>query len=166
MNCLQTRKNFPAFWQNTIAPSQRLDFLDHLARCPACDRSFRLFALTAPVLYGDYLPRWRDRMQSLVEATPPSQFSTRYRMNRWWAAGLAATMGAAAALALYLVQPPRVTLEDAFQDVITDSDPNLQRASFNAPDNLFGFQDSDSATAPDFDQQQPVTQGSQDDFGG
>jgi hypothetical protein len=164
MNCLETRKSFPSFWQNALDGSQRLEFLDHLAGCANCDHAFRLFALTAPVLYGDYGARSRLQPQSAVTPRISSQFSARYAMNRWWAAGLALSMGAAAAIALYLAQPPQVTLADAFQDAVVDSDPNIQRASFSASDNPFGFQDTDSPMAPDLNQLSS-NQRSQDDFG-
>ncbi len=166
MNCLEARKAFVSFWQMMLDLPQRADFLDHLAGCSACDHSFRVFALTAPVLHSEYAPRPRQLLeQTGSKGNRPAQFLSRYGVNRWWAVGLAATMGAAAALALYISQPPRVTLEDAFQDEMVESNPDVQLATFNSSDNLFGLDDSDSGMAAGFNQTQP-SQGSQDDFGG
>ncbi len=166
MNCLEARKAFVSFWHMTLDLSQRADFVNHLAGCMACNHSFRVFALTAPVLHSEYAPRPRQLLeQTGIKGNRPAQLLSRYGANRWWATGLAATMGAAAALALYISQPPRVTLEDAFQDGMVESNPDVQLATFDPSDSLFGPDDSGSGMAGGFNQTQS-SQGSQDDFGG
>lgn len=56
MNCFEARKEFPAFWRRTLAPIERARLTDHLAGCPQCDRSFRTFALSAPLLHSEGVP--------------------------------------------------------------------------------------------------------------
>src|SRR5208337_53767 len=53
MNCLETRQQFGGFWRKSLGPDDRRAFLAHLAGCRACDHAFRIFVLTAPLLYGD-----------------------------------------------------------------------------------------------------------------
>jgi hypothetical protein len=51
MNCFEARSEFVNFWQRALHAERRGDFLTHLKSCPRCDRAFRAFALTAPMLY-------------------------------------------------------------------------------------------------------------------
>jgi hypothetical protein len=53
MNCFEARQEFPALWRKTATAERRADLLAHLKGCDKCDHAFRIFALTAPVLYGD-----------------------------------------------------------------------------------------------------------------
>jgi hypothetical protein len=53
MNCFEARKEFPSFWRRMMTPEERTAFLAHVGRCARCDRAFRVFALTAPVLHGE-----------------------------------------------------------------------------------------------------------------
>jgi hypothetical protein len=53
VNCFQTRKEFPNFWRRRLEPAQSDALAGHLERCGLCDQAYRLFALTAPVLYSD-----------------------------------------------------------------------------------------------------------------
>lgn len=56
MNCFEARKEFPAFWRRTLTPTERSRLTAHLAGCPQCDRSFRTFALCAPLLHSEGPP--------------------------------------------------------------------------------------------------------------
>jgi hypothetical protein len=53
MNCLEARKEFPAFWRRTMPLVARANLIEHLRDCADCDRSFRSFALTAPVVHSE-----------------------------------------------------------------------------------------------------------------
>jgi hypothetical protein len=52
MNCFEVRQDFVGFWQRTLDDQRRRELLDHLKGCSKCDRSFRGFALTAPMLHS------------------------------------------------------------------------------------------------------------------
>ena len=52
MNCFETRKEFVSFWLGALDGERRQMLLSHLKGCPKCDRAFRAFALTAPMLHA------------------------------------------------------------------------------------------------------------------
>lgn len=52
MNCFEARQNFVGFWQSTVDGECRRELLAHLKGCSKCDRAFRAFALTAPMLHS------------------------------------------------------------------------------------------------------------------
>jgi hypothetical protein len=52
MNCFEARQDFVGFWQGALGDEHRQNLLAHLKGCPKCDRGFRAFALTAPMLHG------------------------------------------------------------------------------------------------------------------
>jgi hypothetical protein len=56
MSCIETRNEFAALWRKTATGERRTELLAHLAGCAKCDRAFRVFALTAPVLHSDAEP--------------------------------------------------------------------------------------------------------------
>lgn len=56
MNCFEARKEFVSFWRRTLDATRRADFLNHLEQCERCDHSFRLFAISAPVIHSARLP--------------------------------------------------------------------------------------------------------------
>ncbi|HVB80965.1 MAG TPA: hypothetical protein VNE82_13590 [Candidatus Binataceae bacterium] len=51
MNCFETRQDFVGFWQSALDGERRRELLAHLKGCLKCDRAFRAFALTAPMLH-------------------------------------------------------------------------------------------------------------------
>ena len=53
MNCFQARREFPNFWRQQLEPATADELAGHLGCCGLCDRAYRLFALTAPVLHSD-----------------------------------------------------------------------------------------------------------------
>jgi hypothetical protein len=52
MSCFEARQDFVGFWQGALGDERRRSLLAHLKGCPKCDRAFRAFALTAPMLHG------------------------------------------------------------------------------------------------------------------
>jgi hypothetical protein len=51
MNCFEARQDFVSFWQSALDGERRRELLAHLKGCAKCDRAFRAFALTAPMLH-------------------------------------------------------------------------------------------------------------------
>lgn len=51
MNCFEARQEFVSFWRGAIGSERRGVLLAHLKGCSKCDRAFRAFALTAPMLH-------------------------------------------------------------------------------------------------------------------
>jgi hypothetical protein len=51
MNCFEARQDFVGFWQSVLDGERRRELLTHLKGCAKCDRAFRAFALTAPMLH-------------------------------------------------------------------------------------------------------------------
>ena len=159
MNCFEARKEFPSFWRRMLTPEERTAFLAHVGRCARCDRAFRVFALTAPVLHGDSESREPMRVAQASGAThEPSPYGRREpaitsrrgaavaaavpRASRMvWAAALAA----AALFAIYVAAAtPGQTLEDA----ITGEDPVSDLSTTNPESSVFGdvLLDQDSLT--------------------
>jgi hypothetical protein len=71
MNCFEARQDFVGFWRSALDGERRLELLGHLKGCAKCDRAFRAFALTAPMLHArdaaaDEAVAERDR----ISATP------------------------------------------------------------------------------------------------
>jgi hypothetical protein len=52
MNCFEARQYFVGFWQGALDVERRRELLGHLKGCAKCDRAFRAFALTAPMLHA------------------------------------------------------------------------------------------------------------------
>lgn len=118
MNCLEARNRFVSFWRKTLDGQRREQFVDHLRECTGCDHSFRVFALTAPVLYTESreLPdlatsarRWQR-----AAASRPAQGSKPTPLRFSLRPALAASLLiAAAGLAAYLaVHEPQTSLEE------------------------------------------------------
>lgn len=51
MNCFEARPRFVDLWRGTLDAESRAALLAHLKECAKCDRAFRAFALTAPMLH-------------------------------------------------------------------------------------------------------------------
>ena len=103
MNCLEARREFPGFWRRSLAEEQRGALLAHLLGCDSCDHSFRVFALTAPVLHGAPPSPRVQRLAVAPNLPAPSAANPLVWVNaerrRMFAAAF--VMGAAAAIALY-----------------------------------------------------------------
>ncbi|HJU11715.1 MAG TPA: hypothetical protein VJ728_12600 [Candidatus Binataceae bacterium] len=153
MNCFEARNQFVAFWQKSLEGESRTQLLLHLRGCAACDRAFRIFALTAPVLYSASEPEWKSEpvQPAKVSALRPYESSVRpagpqlpvRKLNRILPA---VAMAAAAAIALYFTAPPRMTFEDA----IAAENQNIATVSYPAADSFFGQElMAQGSTVPD-----------------
>jgi hypothetical protein len=142
MNCFEAKNDFIALWQKKLGHQRRSQLLAHLHGCATCDRSFRIFALTAPVLYSAAEPDWAadtkhssgpdmDEFNLVSRPAKTRDWPSVRRLNRMLAAFV---MAAAAAIALYFTTPQHTTFEDA----IAADNSNAEVASYRATDNLFG----------------------------
>lgn len=139
MNCLEIRKSFAPFWAKEMTDQQRREFTGHLSDCIACDRAFRLFALTAPLLHGSagLQARWRteERAEGAMQLARGRQ-----QARRWAVAAAAFAISAAAAVAVYIARPPAPTLEDAIlQNAGSKSDSGVHLTNYDS--DLFTSQD-------------------------
>jgi hypothetical protein len=156
MNCFETRKEFISFWRRTMPAHERVQFSAHLRECARCDRSFRVFALTAPALHSEtapeedaasYIappPRRPAAIGRAVRRDPPVEFP-------WRAMTALLAMAAAAAVAVYVATPARVTFEDA----IAVENPAIEPVSYTVADNVFGQE----VFGQDLNLQEPVYNG-------
>ena len=144
MNCFGARQGFVSFWQRTMPADQRAGFVAHLQSCQRCDRSFRIFALTAPVLHASGDPMvttsraisTRPKVLGTVRAT---RTATGARKRVLWAAGGVGAV-AAAIMAAYVASARPSTAYALEQSIIGD-DSGLELTSFTSGGELFG-QDS------------------------
>lgn len=65
MTCLEARREFPAFWRRAMPSASRARLVAHLHGCAECDRAFRAFALSAPVLHSELVE------EAMPQASPP-----------------------------------------------------------------------------------------------
>jgi hypothetical protein len=155
MNCFEARSDFVGFWQKTLAGERRTQLLTHLSRCASCDRSFRAFALSAPVLYSATEPEWISESagsngldaHGFERSSAPPITQQRGPLARMLDGVLPAfVMAAAAAIALYFAVPPHMTFEDA----ISSDNSNAEVATYPSTDSLFGQElTAQGTTAPD-----------------
>jgi hypothetical protein len=154
MNCFEARSDFIAFWQNTLADEHRAGLLAHLRRCTTCEHSFRIFALTAPILYSATAPPWNVEPSRPIVWYPGGFELSRVAstVERRAIAGTLKiampvfAMAAAAAIALYFSVPPQTTFEDA----IAADKSNVELASYPSADSLLGQELMvQSSTGPD-----------------
>jgi hypothetical protein len=154
MNCFEARNDFVAFWQKTLADHHRAQLLAHLRGCATCDRSFRTFALTAPVLYSATEPDWSSGPPRPIDldagrfdlSTAPAIGEDQPIVRTLDRVLPAFVMAAAAAIALYFAAPPRMTFEDA----IAADNSNAEIASYPSTDSVFGQElVAQDTTAPD-----------------
>jgi len=175
MNCFEIRQAFVPFWQRTMPSDQRAAFNTHLQSCERCDRSFRVFALTAPVLHSDGAPMVGTTGAPTVGAARtrvtvlrrPSVRARRDRnshgfaMRSWWALGAAGAV-AAAVLAVY-VMAARPSSAYVLEQTITGDDPSVELTSFTTGEMLGPDSTAQDSNHPIL-QETPVS--AQDDFAG
>jgi len=151
-----------------MTSEERAAFLAHVGQCSRCDRAFRVFALTAPVLHGDSGPGtphpaaqpsvvtdevslsgWHDTaVTSRRGATVTGSAVSPFALRRVWAA---AAMAAAAVFAVYVAT---AAPGQTFEDVIAGEDSAADLSTV-APDNgVLG----DAALDQDTSTQDPFTQ--------
>ncbi len=122
MNCFEARKEFVSFWRRTLEPARRSDFSDHLAVCERCDRSFRLFALSAPVIHSAREPEaqvraWPAPARPRIAPAPrPARIRRKPVVTRpWRAMTAAAAMLMVGGISAWSVQRmPRRDFPDTF----------------------------------------------------
>ena len=166
MNCFEARKAFPSFWRRMLTPEERTAFLAHVGRCARCDRAFRVFALTAPVLHGDSASREpmgvAQPSVATHESSPfarrePSVTSRRGATVTPVVPRASRTVWAAAALAaaaLFVLYIAAATPGQTFEDAITGEDAVGDLSTATPESAVFGdaVLDQDSLT------QDPLTQ--------
>lgn len=127
MNCFEARNSFASFWRKALDSESRETLLVHLKQCAGCDRAFRVFALTAPLLYSTAVPaqrataaEWREPSRvagpSRRRVYTPGGANSRHDSGRprWRALAAMLAMIAAAGFAAYLsAAEPRETLDEA-----------------------------------------------------
>jgi predicted anti-sigma-YlaC factor YlaD len=119
MNCFEARHDFAALWRRELSDQRRAALSEHLVRCAKCDRAFRAFALTAPVLHSAAEPAARPREARAPHADSARRFAIAARPReregtRWSAMCAAMTLFVAASLAAWLsVTTPVESLGDA-----------------------------------------------------
>lgn len=118
INCFEARQEFVAFWRRELPSERRIEFTNHLANCTKCDRAFRNFAISAPVLHSASEPPGRQATErpAVREAharRPSSVARGHYERRRGFAMSAAAMMLVAASLAAYFsVKAPVASLSD------------------------------------------------------
>jgi hypothetical protein len=136
MNCFEARKEFASFWRRMLTPEERTAFLAHVGRCARCDRAFRVFALTAPVLHGDSASSEPIGVaQASVATHESSPFAPREPVPAFRRGAPAVTpvvprasrtvwaAAALAAAAVFAVYVAAATPGQTFEDAITGEDP-------------------------------------------
>jgi len=123
MNCFEARQEFSALWRKTASAERRAELLAHLKGCEKCDHAFRVFALTAPVLYGE-MDRYASRAarparREFSLADRPRRFASvsrevSPRPTRWLSMAAAAAIFVCASSAAYLsTRVPNQSLAEA-----------------------------------------------------
>jgi hypothetical protein len=116
MNCFEARQDFAPFWRDALDDARRAELSAHLKDCAKCERAFRTFALTAPVLHSEAEPA--SRRTAVRVGAPAHRLGVAVRAGtqprRWMAMCAMVTLFVSAGLAAYLsVTAPLETLTDA-----------------------------------------------------
>jgi len=72
MNCFEARQDFVGFWQSALEGERRRELLAHLKGCLKCDRAFRAFALTAPMLHSGGVAKTEPSIGAAAHDAPQS----------------------------------------------------------------------------------------------
>lgn len=73
MNCFEARQDFVGFWQQALEGERRRELLAHLKGCSKCDRAFRAFALTAPMLHSGGAAAARPSINAALHDLPQTK---------------------------------------------------------------------------------------------
>ena len=161
MNCFEARQGFAGFWQGALGDERRRSLLAHLKGCLKCDRAFRAFALTAPMLHGGSVAAAagaasgsgavevaRLELPGNIAATPRAdagraaeilrrasvyRLADRRPMRQWRDAAAGFSAMAAAALLLYF---SLATPSQSFDDFMAPSDSISETAAQSDTDFL------------------------------
>jgi hypothetical protein len=83
MNCFEARPRFVDLWRGTLDAEGRAALLAHLKRCAKCDRAFRTFALTAPMLHprGTAADSHERAAEAMVTTDAPAESAHVVRLS-------------------------------------------------------------------------------------
>jgi anti-sigma factor RsiW len=140
MNCFDTRKEFVAFWRRTLEPQGRAAFTAHLDGCAKCDRSFRTFALSAPVLHGDREPEGRRQAPAAWVPSRPAGIRTpvmkpHHGGYQWLNVAAAAAVLVVSGVAAWTAATP--AKQDVMEAIAGDN-PSIEQVSYTPDASLFG----------------------------
>lgn len=142
MNCFEARKEFRSFWRRVLAPDERAAFTAHLSGCAKCDRSFRVFALSAPVLHSDRepeaarqpLPFARPQLLRPASASRAASARRGWRQS-WTVAAAAALLLAGSGMTAWSVAP---TSNQNVMEAIAGDDPGVEPVSYITDGSFLG----------------------------
>jgi hypothetical protein len=143
MNCLEARQEFKAFWRRKLPLDTRAELLEHLRQCRKCDRSFRVYALSAPVLHSDgegdniASPTRAIRLHSVARSPARALRHPPQRDVKPLRGVLGATIGlvAAVAVTIYVAQGPAP--QEVLEEAMTSENPSIELASYASSGELF-----------------------------
>jgi predicted anti-sigma-YlaC factor YlaD len=142
MNCFEARKEFGSFWRRTLERETRASFVSHLGECSKCDRSFRTFALSAPVLHSEREPDPQIPSVGAVRATVRPLSARREPMRSggtpgWRRAAAAAMLVVIGGVAAWSAALPLRQNVDVMEAIAGD-DPSIEPVSYTPDTSLFG----------------------------
>ncbi|MGH7985978.1 MAG: hypothetical protein ACREQX_06800 [Candidatus Binataceae bacterium] len=108
MNCFEAQKEFARFWRRDLPFVDAQAFTAHLRQCARCDRAFRVFALSAPVLQSENEP-WmsvENRSASRPARLPREENRPRDGTRAFAAIGTVLALAAAVMLFVYTTEVP------------------------------------------------------------
>jgi anti-sigma factor RsiW len=123
MNCFEARQEFFAFWRSVSPPERRAALVEHLGQCGKCDRAFRRFALSAPVLHADAPPEQSGSVLARAAYRRPRVGADSGSTRRWLPMCAALALFAVSGFAAYFsVMTPvdQLTEDLASGDVIAE----------------------------------------------
>jgi putative zinc finger protein len=152
MNCFEARKEFAAFWRRTMPSAERAQLVEHLKTCAQCDRSFRVFALSAPVVHSENQPEAAaSAARPAFNMVRPRRFASiraesfaRQTPRRPWQVAAAVALLVIGGLTAW--SSTRWPVQDFAQSVAADS-ADVEAASYSS---------DNSATAIDAAAQEPA----------
>jgi len=141
MNCFDARKEFRSFWRRTLSPDDRAAFAGHLRGCAQCDRSFRVFALSAPALHSDREPEAARQPSTLARAQSQRQPANGGavglhggRSQGWAVAAAAAILLVVSGVAAWSAAP--ASSQDVMEAIAGD-DANVEAVSYTTDGSFF-----------------------------
>jgi hypothetical protein len=142
MNCFEARKEFGAFWRRTLEREARASFVSHLGGCTKCDRSFRIFALSAPALHSERDPNPQMPAIGAARATVRPLSARREPMRSestpgWRRAAAAAMLVVIGGVAAWSAAMPLRQSVDVMEAIAGD-DPSIEPVSYTPDTSLFG----------------------------
>jgi len=142
MNCFEARKEFGAFWRRTLELETRASFVSHLGGCTKCDRSFRTFALSAPVLHSEREPEPQIQAVGAARVAVRPLSARREPVHsggtpRWRSAAAAAMLLVIGGLAAWSAAMPLRQNVDVMEAIAGD-DPSIEPVSYTPDTSLFG----------------------------